>query len=915
MKVNSTFDLMNSIDDLYEHQSFPLMQPIQMLPKDRKDENWVKLNMDYIEFYGLQQIEVKSKRLLKNYNLAAGILDKSDYIPETDEDMEDLFDFLSEEEMEIPDSMELQFFPLIPTYYNTLLNEFSKRTSKIDYRAIDEISQNEIIQLKQDAVQEVLLEWGTAKFAESLIKQGANPEDPQFQEMMQAPNLEEKLPAIEEFYSKNYRTTLEKWAVRLHEIDFNRFHMEELERQGFGDLLTTDSEFWYIDLYDDDYKVMNLNPVLTFYESSPGIDWASEGSKAGFFDAPYISSIIDICGRDMTPEQIESLEQLLPTASIKAADPGIANDGSLWDHSKSYSENRQQGEDMARFRASVHAVGHNVGNDIVDYVLGKTDSGRLLHDTGRARMTTMFWKTQRKLGMLFEIRENGEHIEDLVDETFVVQHNPIYNNKFSDEKSIDTLVFGQHVDWFWNNEVWGGRKIAGAHASFSSVNLGINDFEPIYIGIGQNKPGPIKFQFKSDLSPWGCRLPIEGRNFTNRNTVSRSMVDLLKPAQILFNIANNQVTEYMGDDLGRVAVIDQNSLPKKSGGEDWGKHNFVKAFGAMKDWQMLPLDNTIANVESPTSFSHFQVMDLSKSSQIVQRINISQYAKQMANEVLGFTPQRLGDQIGQTQTATGIEQAVTGSYTRTESYFIQHSDQLMPRVHEMRTSAAQYYYSTKPSFVLQGIIADDERALFEINGTDLLLRDLQIFVDSSPYRRTLLENIKRWFVQTNTNGASVLDTPEIMKVESLGSLDSALKKLEKRKEKKAELEHNRQLEILEAQRKAKEAEIDKQNNFKALQEMLNRQADILREEIRTSGFAAMQDMNNNSKSDQTDILDRVQESDRYRETMNLNRDKLNSKIQNDRDKLALEREKENNRNQRSSMDLQGSLVNKNKYDK
>ena len=33
-------------------------------------------------------------------------------------------------------------------------------------------------------------------------------------------------------------------------------------------------------------------------------------------------------------------------------------------------------------------------------------------------------------------------------------------------------------------------------------------------------------------------------------------------------------------------------------GEDWGKNNYAKAFVAMKDFQMLPLDTSITNTEN-----------------------------------------------------------------------------------------------------------------------------------------------------------------------------------------------------------------------------------------------------------------------------------------------------------------------------
>ena len=68
----------------------------------------------------------------------------------------------------------------------------------------------------------------------------------------------------------------------------------------------------------------------------------------------------------------------------------------------------------------------------------------------------------------------------------------------------------------------------------------------------------------------------------------------------------------------------------------------------------------------------------------------------------------MGGAIAQ-QTATGVTQAMNQSYAQTESYFVQHSDHLMPRVHQMRTDLAQYYQSTTPSTRLTYITTAAEK--------------------------------------------------------------------------------------------------------------------------------------------------------------------------------------------------------------
>ena len=124
------------------------------------------------------------------------------------------------------------------------------------------------------------------------------------------------------------------------------------------------------------------------------------------------------------------------------------------------------------------------------------------------------------------------------------------------------------------------------------------------------------------------------------------------------------------------------------------------------------------------------------------------------------------EQIAQ-QTATGVEQALNASYNQTEVYFVQHSDNLMPRVHQMRTDLAQYYHSKKPSIRLQYITSNDEKVNFQMNGTDLLLRDLNIFCTTKTNTRNIMEQLKQLAVQNNATGASIYDLGNIIKAESI----------------------------------------------------------------------------------------------------------------------------------------------------
>ena len=474
-------------------------------------------------------------------------------------------------------------------------------------------------------------------------------------------------------------------------------------------------------------------------------------------------------------------------------------------------------------------------------------------------------------------------------------------------------MFGEHIEWIWINEVWGGVKIGPNHPSFWGMNNpgGVN---PIYLGINQNKIGRMKFQFKGDNTLYGCKLPVEGAVFSDRNTRSTSLVDLMKPYQIGYNIVNNQIADILVDELGTVILLDQNALPRHSLGEDWGKNNLAKAYVAMKNFQMLPLDTSITNTENALNFQHFQTLNLEQTQRMMSRVQLATFFKQQAFETIGITPQRLGQQIGQTETAKGIEQAVAGSYAQTETYFMQHSDYLMPRVHQMRTDLAQYYHSKKPSLRLQYMTSNDEKVNFEINGTDLMLRDLNVYCTTRANHRAIIEQMKQLAIQNNTSGATIYDLGNIIQADSMSQLNHVLKNTEE----KLEMQRREQME---SQEKMKEMEIQSQQqqqqlmlDHESMEKEKDRRKDILIAEIKSAGYGSMADINQNMQSDYADQMETIRKSDEFRQTMNLDTQKENTRGQEFRDKQTLEREKLKAQIQMKQTELDIARENKNKYD-
>jgi hypothetical protein len=886
-----------------------ITQPIQFLPEKEKDDQWAAWNMDWLEWEGLKQIRRNARRLMQNYKHAEGIIDKKDYIIEHDNEYRDVVEALASED---PSALELKYYPIIPNVIRVLVSEFAKRNKRVSFRAVDEYTYNEMLSNKMADVENTLIKQAEQKLVSNMISMGADPNSEEFQQKL-APENMKTLPEIQDFYSKNYKSLAEEWASKQQQIDEERFHMDELEERAFKDMLIADREFWHFRMMEDDYEVELWNPAITFYHKSPDTRYISQGQWAGKIEMMTAADVIDNYGWMMTQDQLESLEAIYPVRSAGYPLQGMQNDGSYYDATKSHEWNTgSPGLAYRQFTSMYDNFVYN-GGDIINWILGESEDYFDMGSAHLLRVTTAYWKSQRKLGHLTRIDGLGNVIKEIVDETYKVLDNPVYNTSFIKGRRKDNLVFGDHIDWIWINHGWGGVKIGPNMPSYwGQENQG--GISPMYLGTMQNKIKPLKYQFKGDNTLYGCKLPVEGRVFTDRNTRSVSLVDSMKPFQIGYNIVNNQIADILVDEIGSVVLFDHNTLPQHSMNEDWGKNNLAKAYQIMKDFGMMPLDTSMANTEQSLNFNNFQVMDLSQTQRMLSRIQLANYFKQQAYEIVGVSPQRMGQQIGQTDTATAVEQAVTGSYAQTEMYFVQHSDHLMPRVHGMRTDLAQFYNSTKQSIRLQTSTTNDERVFFQMNGTELLLRDIHVYCSTKANHRAIMEQMKQLAVSNNTSGASIYDLGNIIQSDSMGSLNNVLKSIEtkQRQEQQAKMEHDEKMKDKEIQASAQEKQLER--DYEAREAEKRDRKDILIAEIKSAGYGAMQDLNQNQQSDYLDALDKIQASNEYEHATNLQREKqFDQKIQNS-EKNSIEREKIAASKEGKQIDLEIARENKNQFD-
>ena len=131
-----------------------------------------------------------------------------------------------------------------------------------------------------------------------------------------------------------------------------------------------------------------------------------------------VADVIDVYGYLMNEKQLKSLERIHPAANAKYLINGQQNDGSYYDATRSHEWNTQKPGLAYRQLLANRDIRTNYGGDVVAQILQEGDDIRHWGDENMMRVTTVYWKTQRRVGHLTRITEDGDLIQEIVDDKY-----------------------------------------------------------------------------------------------------------------------------------------------------------------------------------------------------------------------------------------------------------------------------------------------------------------------------------------------------------------------------------------------------------------------------------------------------------------------------------------------------------------
>jgi hypothetical protein len=336
---------------------------------------------------------------------------------------------------------------------------------------------------------------------------------------------------------------------------------------------------------------------------------------------------------------------------------------------------------------------------------------------------------------------------------------------------------------------------------------------------------------------------------------------------------------------------------------------------ALDIWEMearnrgvMFIDDSPENLKSPSSFNQFRDIDLTRTQEIQSRYTLAQQLKNECWELVGMSRQRMGS-VSASESATGVNTAVSQSYSQTEPWFVAH-EYVMGQLYQAIIDAALYVESKKPQSTLSYITSEGESAFVSVNGTDLRFRDLKVFLTNRPEDTQMFNELRQLAQPLMQNGGSLYDVIELYSTKSMRAMKKVFKDLrdkqqamEQQKLQIQQQQVEQQGQIAQAQLQQaqvqKEQDIANDNYQNELDRINKKEIALIAAEAKNMG--PLSDVDKTGTPDVLEISKLNAEQERTTKDYQAKMADLNTKNRLAAEKIALEREKlqvdrENQRN-------------------
>ncbi len=445
-------------------------------------------------------------------------------------------------------------------------------------------------------------------------------------------------------------------------------------------------------------------------------------------------------------------------------------------------------------------------------------------------VVNVYWKSRKKIGFLtYFDPETGEFEEVEVEDGF--------------RMPAEIKDLGGKLEFKWVNEVWEGTRIDGR----------------IYVNIN-----PILNQRLSLENPSKCKLPINGRRYSDINSRNISLVKLGIPYQLNYNIYKYRLELAIARSKDIIAQFDINMIPKK-----WDMDKFMYYVeGTGIAWVDYNKEGIQLNPQ------HQSVMDMSIKT-ISQYITLLDSILVEWEKISGVSRQRQGE-IGAYEGKASSQQAILQSSHITEDLFRKFERMEQRDFQALLDYSKEAWLTGKRGMF---VLPDGTTDFLDVNSLEYMEANFGIFVSDAGKDQEKLQNIKGLTQAMMQNGAKPGDIAEMLDSDSFTQIKKNLKLADKAN---AELEQAQQ----EAQQQIQQQQLEAQQ-VQLEADMLEREKDR-QKDIEIALISA--EAKDNSGANSLNLEKMIQDFELKKRELDLKEQELQLKMQNAMEATALKKE-------------------------
>lgn len=792
--------------------------PKQRIPDKEKTPQWAKDTAE--AFFSLSQFYSSQYRrdITGLYDAYNGIINKQYYT-------KFLHFGVTTEKKSFP--AEIRNFPILKPIVDLYMGDRRKRP--FNFQVI--CANDDVSTLKQEAKSKEVQKALEQLWANFMITQGVNIG----LDLKDMPPIDKILEVFEENY-------MDSRAIAGQHIINYIYKEQEVERKlikGFFHWLVSGYVFSYKAAREGFVEYDCVNPVELDYDMSPDVEFVEDGDFAIRRRFTHLSNILDRHAEKLTSEQVLALENPSRTGLLDNTQPinrtNVEND---------FRTDRLIEEAHIVWKTRKEII-------ILTYI---DEYGRIQEDIVTGDFNLKIFKaqlTQTLIAHELEVRRmelgeslkpqildalnanvppdaTPEQIQQLEEQAKQQLMGVVYRVKDDVLLSQSDIVYimekvaaNTNIRTIWGNEVYEATRLDGN----------------IYIGMG-----PIPVQRRMYDNYTSCKLPYNGKIYSNTNSIPISLVSIGLPYQITYNIYKYRMELSIAKSRDVIAVFDINMIPKGWDMNKW--FHYVDGTGiAWVDYSK----EGIKLAQNMQSLLDLSIKTIAQYIQLLESIQIEW------ERVSGASRQRQGN-ITQNDGLGTSSQSIEQSMTITEELYASY-DEFAERDLQGLLDYGKVAFSTGKR--LNYVLPDSGQVIYDLDPEEVSEASLGLFVAQGGKEAQRLNEAKRVALELSKTGQYKGSTLlKFLSADSYKMLERQIKKVEKASEELAKQQQQVLNEIeankneIEAQKlKLEYAKLESDN----LNSELDRQNKIDIELMKIEADTIGQDLNVNGVPDSADI--------------------------------------------------------------